>query len=417
MTTPRSTQHLLAAAVAACALAVTACSGAAPERETDVIDPVVRADPTTPTADATSGPVTTIPDGFPLDAALGEPPVADDETTIEGPAPDAHGVDPETVCGGGLSVPNWGGRPLRAHDLHYSVSGIEYRDGRTIRAFPTEAAAAGSMATLRDQLAACDRDRLEDSDTDRVWQTFPAGDDTVTFGWAYDIAAPAGVLSTVTRVGNAVLAVSWYAEYSSESLAQGVDRQQELVGLITPAMCVFSDTGCGTGATTALPDDLPLGTGLYDMSGDGGDLVTAYHPDRTPHWLSLELCGRALWPVAHTDELLAYATGPEYADTRDLLTLRSADDATEVVAAIRTALGDCHGEDDSVWTTQHADTGYDSVTFTLSYRRGLGLSTYQVTRVGGTVLFSVAYGEGSLASAKDTVEERTDITQQIAAHL
>ncbi|MEZ0579460.1 hypothetical protein [Nocardioides sp. MH1] len=95
----------------------------------------------------------------------------------------------------------------------------------------------------------------------------------------------------------------------------------------------------------------------------------------------------------------------------------SVDDAVRAVAAIRTALQDCHGEDDSVWTAHRADTGEDSVTFTLSYRKGLGLSTYQVTRVGNAVLFLVGYGEGSLAGARASIDGRTALTTTITPYL
>jgi len=199
-----------------------------------------------PTAPAKT---TTVPASFPLDLALGEPPVSDGETTVEGPGPDVPGVDPETACGVALAMPN-AGSPDPEHELGYSVSTIEGYDGRTIHAYPTAQDAVDQMEQLRAQLQGCGRDSEGDGLSDRVWRSFNSdtGYDSVTFGWYYapteSQGATAGGLYTVVRVGNAILAVSWGGEYSADYQRDAAPNQVELAKLIGAEMCVFAEAGC-----------------------------------------------------------------------------------------------------------------------------------------------------------------------------
>lgn len=217
-------------------------TGAAPTSDTTT-PPSTTTEEASPSAD---GPATTAPADFPIDVA-GRADVTDG--TVDGPGPRATGLYPETICGGALIIP--GGGPDPAHDLSYSVSTIEGYDGRTLRVYPTAQDAVDAMQALRDQVGACDRDRVEGGQTDRVWQTYPADtgyEDSLTFGWTYEekpnVGAPAGSLYTAVRVGNAVLAVQWSGEGGAEYRQKSVPDQVRLVGLITPAMCVFTEAGC-----------------------------------------------------------------------------------------------------------------------------------------------------------------------------
>ena len=87
-------------------------------------------------------------------------------------------------------------------------------------------------------------------------------------------------------------------------------------------------------------------------------------------------CGEQLWPLAQSrieDRLAVQATGPEYVDARELVSMRGAQVAVKAVARIRADLAACTTpRRGAVWTVHDAYTGYDSVTFTLSYTRGLG---------------------------------------------
>ena len=186
---------------------------------------------------------TAIPDGFPLASYPGEPPSRGPDTEIAGPGPDVAGVNPENLCGVGNGILSY--QPRGTDRLGYSVSEPEGYDGRTLLAFPTAQDAIDEIELLREQLASCDRDRLEGTSEDRVWRTFEAdtGYDAVTFGYTYD-GPPGGALYTVVRVGNGVLALSWGGEYTAETLEDAVGGQLDTVGLITPEMCVFTEAGC-----------------------------------------------------------------------------------------------------------------------------------------------------------------------------
>jgi 5-(carboxyamino)imidazole ribonucleotide synthase len=65
---------------------------------------------------------------FALDLALGEPPVEDSETTIEGPDNGVEGVRPQTACGADLSLP---AADDAEDQLGYSVANIGGYDGRS----------------------------------------------------------------------------------------------------------------------------------------------------------------------------------------------------------------------------------------------------------------------------------------------
>jgi hypothetical protein len=242
----RSTQHVLAATVAAAALALTACSDTEPVSETAATDGV--AADVAPTTDA-SGPATMIPADFPLDAHLGRPPADDGEQTVQGPARDVVGARALTACGTPLSFPD-GDRVDPEHELGYAVTSIEGYDGRTLQVFPSAQKAEALLEHLRSDLKGCGRDSGGDGLSDRLFATYDGetGDDSVTFGWTYEVTdgvgAPAGQLNTVARVGTAVVTVEWSSEGSAEYFAASVSRQQQLVALIAEDMCVFTDAGC-----------------------------------------------------------------------------------------------------------------------------------------------------------------------------
>ena len=178
------------------------------------------------------------------------------------------------------------------------------------------------------------------------------------------------------------------------------------------------DSTAGTGV---IPDDIPLEVDMWDAGSDG-EYHGAYRPDGEVV-VEVGLCGNRVWPLGHwegppvTDELATWATGPEYSDTRDLITLPSAGDAVRVVQLVRDALDGCAREGHTVWTVHDEDTGYDSVTFSATYDNSLGSSVYQVTRVGPAVLFTAGYGEGSIDTVDAAARTRTAITRKIAGHL
>lgn len=193
---------------------------------------------------------TTIPADFGLDYFVGDPPLADTDTTISGPGASIPGANPETACGVVLAFPN-AGSPDPDHELGFAVDGVEGYDGRTIHAYPTAQDAVDQMELLRSQIRGCDRDNGGDGLSSRVWRTFSSatGYDSVTFGWYYQATqfqdATAGALYTVLRVGNAIVAIDWSGEYSADAQKQRAPNQVQLARAIGYQMtCVFSTGGC-----------------------------------------------------------------------------------------------------------------------------------------------------------------------------
>lgn len=192
---------------------------------------------------------TTVPPDFPIDLALSEPPVEDDETTIDGPGPDAAGASALTMCGDEVPLPDdENGEPER--ELSYSVSTIGGYDGRTIHAYPTVQEAIDQMEQVRARVQGCDRDDGGDGLSDRLFRTFNSntGYDSVTFDWYYEATdnqpAVAGQLYTVLRVGNAIVTLEWGSEGSAQSQADAAPDQVELARMMAAEMCIFQQAGC-----------------------------------------------------------------------------------------------------------------------------------------------------------------------------
>jgi hypothetical protein len=171
-----------------------------------------------------------------------------------------------------------------------------------------------------------------------------------------------------------------------------------------------------TGTTpTPIPDDFPLALRIAENESDGAQPVPG--PDARGVSTS-KVCGERWWPPARSgvvDRLGVRATGPEYLDARELVSMRSARVALQAVARIRRALAGCtEPVRGAVWTVHAAETGYDSITFTLTYTRGLGASVFQVLRVGKGVLITQVYGEGTLESSGATIRRQTRLGRDLA---
>jgi hypothetical protein len=118
--------------------------------------------------------------------------------------------------------------------------------------------------------------------------------------------------------------------------------------------------------------DLDLLAGIPDNSGDGGglegpagDLVGV---DRTL------LCGEPLIPAEGlTGRLVGSGHGPEWSQTRQVISYDSAERAAQVLAQLRERLATCPSQTPPagvdmgwtklLWTVLDSDTGYDSTTF------------------------------------------------------
>jgi hypothetical protein len=171
------------------------------------------------------------------------------------------------------------------------------------------------------------------------------------------------------------------------------------------------------GATpTPIPDDFPLALRIAENESTGEQPVPGPDAKGVSKWRA---CGEQLWPLTRSgvveDRLGVQATGPEYLDARELVSMRGARVAVKAVARIRAAVARCtEPVRGAVWTVHRADTGYDSVTLTLSYTRGLGLSVFQVIRVGKGVLITHAYGEGMLSQSRAGIRRQTRLGRELA---
>ena len=166
------------------------------------------------------------------------------------------------------------------------------------------------------------------------------------------------------------------------------------------------------------PGRLRLALRIAENESDGEQPVPA--PD-SAGVSRFRACGERLWPLAPSwvkDRLAVQATGPEYVDARELVSMRGAQVAVRALARIRRALAECtRPVRGAVWTVHAAETGYDTVTFTLSYTRGLGLSVFQAVRVGKGVLITHTYNESMLANSGAGIRKQTRLGRDLASEM
>ena len=119
------------------------------------------------------------------------------------------------------------------------------------------------------------------------------------------------------------------------------DYAEEAAGTLAPvleAMVVFASPP----GVSDIPADFPLDLDQVAMTGDGGEM-RGPSPDEAGLG-ALELCGTSPWLDVPADRLASTATGPEYADVRELRVYGSADDAVVQMTRLRGLLDDCADE-------------------------------------------------------------------------
>lgn len=389
------------------------------------------------------GPDTTIPDDFPLSAGMGGP-----EDTIA-----------TTRTGTGLrDLELCGTSPLRGlgerDRMVADNSGGEALSTRELVLLGSPERAAEVARTLSELPAGCPSPTAEGR-----WQTLtevrgssfgpsPAAVLVQTFRVDGE-PAPGTLLVNVVPAGAALLVTQVYGEW--EDLDEGLAATARSLDETVSALEAFAG---GQGATedpteeptqdpieeptedpteeptqdpieepteeptaaTGIPADFPLATGLPR----GDDETTVYGPDPDADGMGeVEMCGRVVWPHPRqtaadgTRRLLAGASGPEWADARELIVHPDADAALDAMTAIRRAAAECRSAGTQVWTVLERETGYDTVTMGLTYSNGLGSSVFQVTRVGSARLMVSTYGEGSLASLDAQADGVAETTGEI----
>ncbi|WP_457206457.1 hypothetical protein [Nocardioides sp. P5_C9_2] len=213
----------------------------------------------------------------------------------------------------------------------------------------------------------------------------------------------------VVPVGATLLVTSAYGEWSpGPILDEGITQGVEALAPVLAAM-----RGGQPVPTATIPADFPLD---LDLPRDDGDHdVTSPSPGADGVG-EVEVCGSIVWPAGAVEARLATdAHGPEHVDARDLVVLADADVATTVPPQVRGVVEACtDAPAHQVWTLHEADTGHDSVTFSLTWDDGPGASVFQLTRVGSALLLTHVYGEGLLDPIGPTLRERTVLTREIA---
>lgn len=152
---------------------------------------------------------------------------------------------------------------------------------------------------------------------------------------------------------------------------------------------------------TDIPSDFPIDRGLRSPEGD----PIAGPGPRAGGITPLDVCagdgasGPSLWPDDHVDRIAASATGPEFLDARELITLPDADAAAAVLTTIEQEVTRCSGDGDAVWTVHDVPgVGDQSLTVSRTFEPWLGGDVYQLTRVGAAVLAVDRGGEYDLTS-------------------
>ncbi|MGY2873836.1 hypothetical protein ACVW00_001026 [Marmoricola sp. URHA0025 HA25] len=250
-----------------------------------------------------------------------------------------------------------------------------------------------------------------------------------------DSSSPVAQLVTVERVGNALLVQQDLLRPANvrsfeEQLADVRAGQAQVVA----AMCVFAAEPCTApppdvatpdAPTTSSPpvshvDEIPAAFPIDVAYQDPGSEGQVHAPSAEGDPVLLQPCGVEAFAAPSQDQLFFQVTGPEYADTRELRTYPSADDAVAQMEQLRAAVADCPDGTTSdpatatIWSAEFVDTGYDSFAVAQTYEQGLGGGVWVFTRVGRSILALVEGGEFSAETARVRLPAVAKRAKQIA---
>lgn len=372
--------------------------------------------------------LTRVPDGFPLADGWPEPELeAGGEATtptrgkVVGPNRE---ILPMTlyVCGKEIATPT---DPVDRLSAQLPQS---FGRERQVGVFPDDSVAQEYVDSVRDAYQGCPRYETDpgDASLSRVID-LDRGDEAFqvhgNFENADEISENVEVVHVV-RVGNAVL-VERSSGFGPDVAPIAADHLADMAPPLA-AMSVFAEAQSTPDSTpdstpasgefrTDIPKDFPIDTGLEDTDADS-EIVG---PSATARGVNdLELCGTSQLPTGYVGRLAVTYTAPEYGDSRELVTFADAEAAVRYLAALRTAVRDCPEDGlGRTLTELKADTGYDSITFALSSREGLGAEVYQVVRVGNGVLLTDEASHGTLDSARRDAPERTALADKLTPEM
>ncbi len=385
------------------------------------------ADPRTEPAATPSGPSDTPPTEIPASFPLGLGMASDAEVDLLATS-DVPGIRGFGFCGTDPLA------DLQPSDVrNVDNSGGEAFDTRDLRLFATHDEATTMVTTIRDLARGCPEQATEAIPTERtqVRRSTLAASPSFLLLQRYAVDGEVGPDVMVTHVvlaGNAVLMARTYAQTIGQDVDEIVADTTSALRRTVAAMAVFDDDRAPTPDPATqesasapggplIPRDFPL---AVDMPSDGGDFQVEAAAPASEVFDGVTVCGKDVWPVTGTaggtDRLVTTALGPEWFDVRDLVAYADHEVAQDVMATLRRART-CDDFDNQVWHTLAGDTGYDSVTYGLSYSDGLGSSTFQWTRVGSAVVLVMASREGTAEGLAGHARELTATSRQIASQM
>lgn len=177
-----------------------------------------------------------------------------------------------------------------------------------------------------------------------------------------------------------------------------------------------------TAVLTAVPEDIPLDVALPRPGSD----ITIRAYDDEPDSAVLDLCGPVPLDMGSIDLAGVAASGPEYAESRDLRLYETEEAAAEVIASVIGRLRRCmeetgHDAERVLERRESALAGDEAVTIVETYRYDglptLGATFREVVRVGNAVLLTTSYGEWDPQQNLDDGigEHATDVAPIVAA--
>lgn len=365
------------------------------------------------------------------------------DATFAFTARDDSVVDDLTLCG----VPTFStrssdpvGPAVDTAGAFYGEAGTESSAGRTLALYQSDKIAAKALDAIRHGVETCPVEQQPGGGAPLVRDSVPADlatDESYVFTQQSrmdkDLLADLTVFQ-VARVGNALyLATNHTSAGGPQVVDAEVRRMATQSAPVLSDMCVFAADPCGSdgapvvppstgeGAVSAIPPDFPLDRGIAAPEGplDGPSATSEGVP-------AVDLCGASAWPATDVvDRLAVTSTMPQYRESRELVTFARSADVTATLDAIRQAAQDCpeipgkQASDDKLVTIQSADLpgADDSVTFSITYRQGLGGGIYQFARVGRALYGTYVEGEYSTDAAAQAVGGLTDKTGAILPEL
>lgn len=368
--------------------------------------------------------ITEIPEDFPLTDGM----VTGDGTTSEGD------LDAYPLCE--MAYPTSPGTSA-TRTVSFSGDG-ESSVTRTFQLWPSDTAAGASIDELVAGIQACPTTPTlggEATIETRLIETPGLGERSVTF--AQEVVEDDGLVSGLftiqaTQVGNAVLVNALYGSAGGDEAIEIATSILETRSQHTIAsMCVFAAEPCGSAPpapveesaeapvpSTPIPDDFPLAEGM-DPGGDGEVTGPGGNVEGAP---VVDVCGTEVVTPSVVEERLAVReTGIEYLETRELYTFPTADEAIETVNIVREAVANCPRSEGELasYTNKVLDgaAGYDSFAWGFFADEGLDGGTFEITRIGRSVLVLYAAGETSEASLQPVADTLTETTLAIAPEM